>query len=462
LETSHENLLLGADNSGSGHAQGPPGARAARIDYDHPHVAWRRIVVANQAYQWSVSPRDAGIRIIARRTDLRGTRPTIVWYEHGNLVTPWLVRSAIEHALANGWRDTEPGAQQEFTIRGQLPDRVAPTAHPLLDDHEAALIDRLAEAATDEDARAATAVYGDYLLGRGDPRGELVAISVTEPASPEIAALRAELERERERDPWFAPLLRVARVRTWKRGLLDQVQLGKQEPGAIDRATGHPLWSTVTRLDGLGQFMTHDEVARLAGQSILRSLRRLAIAGGAAEALARGDQVHSRLRELTIFESSHGLNDTVVALRERMPALVQLELPRSNVKQLRELLEAIDVDRLVVRDRGFALFAGVDGYATAPALARTLVFAAQHHQLSSQGPRCVVNRTADGWRHLRIEWDGPAWEPACRELITALEQLPPRAFTRVAIAVAHADHARRLAAHFGGLPGVELVLQPDA
>ncbi|MCX5742067.1 MAG: TIGR02996 domain-containing protein, partial [Proteobacteria bacterium] len=91
-------------------------------------------------------------------------------FSHDNLVTPWLVRHAIEHALAGGWTPLERGTAQMFSIKGVLPDRPrnVPTPAPITVTEDE-LLARIAESAADDDQ--ARLVYADWLLERSDERG---------------------------------------------------------------------------------------------------------------------------------------------------------------------------------------------------------------------------------------------------------------------------------------------------
>jgi uncharacterized protein (TIGR02996 family) len=228
-------------------------------------------------------------------------------FAHGNLVTPWLVRRAIEHALANGWARDRPGPAQAFAFDGILPDRTLPTSAATLTatlaPTEAQLLDAIA--AEPEGQDAARLVYADWLLERGDDNGEMIALACAEARRRLDGAERARLDElcVTRHTRWLGPVAAVTMQQRWSRGLLDACTLGKNAPGVVAPALGHRAWSTVTRLDGRGAFLATDDVVALVTQPALRSLRSLTISLAVAQKLARqpSSPALERLTELAII-----------------------------------------------------------------------------------------------------------------------------------------------------------------
>lgn len=76
----------------------------------------RRIVVEGEGYRWVVAPDDEpGLGIVVERDGPHGQR-LAAWVEHGNAITPALVRKVILYALARGWSPTERKKQMIFRL----------------------------------------------------------------------------------------------------------------------------------------------------------------------------------------------------------------------------------------------------------------------------------------------------------------------------------------------------------
>jgi uncharacterized protein (TIGR02996 family) len=120
-------------------------------------------------------------------------------------------------------------------------------------------------------------VYADWLLLRGEPRGELIQLSC-------LASRRALVRREQARlrvlvtqheRRWLGPVHRVT-VRTlegWRRGWLERCGL-VGDAAAVEAALGHPEWAFVASLMlGLDTVGVRDAIVALVRS--LPSLRRL-------------------------------------------------------------------------------------------------------------------------------------------------------------------------------------------
>ena len=80
----------------------------------------RLIRVDDIEYRWVVQPDDEpGLGIVVECADNPGQR-IITWVEHGNIISPWLVREVILHALEQGWHPKRRGKQLIFRFEGIL------------------------------------------------------------------------------------------------------------------------------------------------------------------------------------------------------------------------------------------------------------------------------------------------------------------------------------------------------
>ncbi|MEG4117182.1 hypothetical protein QUA43_06740 [Microcoleus sp. N9_B4] len=78
----------------------------------------RLIKVNDVEYRWVVHPDDEpGMAIVVECADNPGQR-MITWVEYGNIISPWLVRRAILHALDRGWYPQQKGAEIVFRLEG--------------------------------------------------------------------------------------------------------------------------------------------------------------------------------------------------------------------------------------------------------------------------------------------------------------------------------------------------------
>jgi hypothetical protein len=69
----------------------------------------RVLTVEGTRYRWVVSPGDEpGLGIVVEAADSPGQR-MVAWVEHGNTISPWLVRAVILRARAQGWQPQARG-----------------------------------------------------------------------------------------------------------------------------------------------------------------------------------------------------------------------------------------------------------------------------------------------------------------------------------------------------------------
>ncbi|HZH77795.1 MAG TPA: hypothetical protein VEY88_17345 [Archangium sp.] len=74
----------------------------------------RLMTVEGARYRWVVAPNDeSGLGIVVEAEDSPGQR-MVTWVDHGTTLSPWLVREAILHALAQGWQPRARGPERVF------------------------------------------------------------------------------------------------------------------------------------------------------------------------------------------------------------------------------------------------------------------------------------------------------------------------------------------------------------
>ncbi len=282
----------------------------------------RKIVVRDLPYRWALTPSDDGLRIVVRGEN-RGGGKLFAWFSHAMLVTPYVVRHAIERGLDEGWL---PGSATDATVHFDEPlaDRsVAVPPALALDPREIALLDRISES----DDTASRMVYADFLQDCGDPQGELIALSCGDrPLTPTEATRKQELEVLSR--TWLGPVAQVAQRPVLRHGLLDSCVLGRAESGVVDAALHHRAWRTVRSIDARGGFLAVSDLVRLVTQPVLRDLRELTASMPLALELAFTPFTHPRLAR---FAALHGrgapTGAMIAALCARMPALQMLVLP---------------------------------------------------------------------------------------------------------------------------------------
>jgi hypothetical protein len=80
----------------------------------------RLIKIDDIDYRWVVQPDDEpGLGIVAELAENPGQR-MMTWVEHGTVISPWLVRKAILHALEQGWHPAEKGTIIIFRFEGVI------------------------------------------------------------------------------------------------------------------------------------------------------------------------------------------------------------------------------------------------------------------------------------------------------------------------------------------------------
>lgn len=395
----------------------------------------RTIVVRGATFSWTLTPSDEGLRVIVRGEARRGSR-LVAWFDHRSLVTPYSVRVAIERGLDEGW-DPASAVHASVGFSGAQGDRpVAVEPPPALDAMELALLDGISDAREGDDGPRI--VYADWLGERGDPQGELIALSCVAASRPLLPAEANRLaELERDRHAWLGPVGDVAFSESWYRGALDSLVLARKASGVVDPALGHRAWRTVRTIEARGQFVATGDIVRLLTQPALRDLRRLAVHGGVGPELAAHDHVFPRLTHF-MLESDEGAPsaELVAALCARMPSLRELVLPPLTQVRLHKILAVSTAATLVVRDGSFSLAANMGRILeeAAPPGLSALVSAPWWRGLDDPGPTLRLARGPDGrWSALAIAWHGDAHPPKPALLIAALGMLPPDSLTTVTI-----------------------------
>jgi GNAT superfamily N-acetyltransferase len=80
----------------------------------------RIITVEGRDYRWLVVPDDEpGLAIVVELAEYPGERME-TWVDHGNIISPWLVRKSILNALSQGWQPQTPGKSMAFGFGGLM------------------------------------------------------------------------------------------------------------------------------------------------------------------------------------------------------------------------------------------------------------------------------------------------------------------------------------------------------
>lgn len=80
----------------------------------------RLIEVDGQNYRWKVSACDEpGLGVVVELAEQPAQR-MVMWVDHGNVVSPKLVRYAISEGQERGWVPEKPGPVIEFRIEADL------------------------------------------------------------------------------------------------------------------------------------------------------------------------------------------------------------------------------------------------------------------------------------------------------------------------------------------------------
>lgn len=405
---------------------------------------WRALVVDGVRYRWRMDGGDVvgpGPRVVVRAELPRAASMTTTFAD-GNLVTPYLVRVAIERARAHGWDPAAPGRPRGFAIAEVIADRpTAPASIATLAADEAALLDALADAA-DEPARvAALAVYVDALLARGDPRGEYASLVARREHLGYAGQVRlAELEATR--DQLLGPIVDLTDGRRWDRGLFVGARLGKRATGVVGLALGHPGWATVQTLVSTSAYLVPAEAAAVIAHPMLRALRELEVDTVNARALLDAGAVLA-IRTLRLIGSRRDTASAAVAdVPAWAPRLATLVVPLNTASDLAHLAEVATVPALELLDPNFAVLAAARGLPVFADGVRRVTFDA--------GARLTFARGADGALSALAIALPDAQDAAVGAVVELAARLDRRALTAVTIEPGVAPaRARALANAFG-------------
>lgn len=307
------------------------------------NVKNRRIVVEGETYRWSSTGRDGGIDIaVALEVDDEHTRtqPLYSGVPHSVLVLPSLIRRLILQARVEGW-NPRAGAGPYFHSALQGPFLDAPDRRkkprPESTDHDAYLA--AIRAAPDDDAPRL--VYADWLLERGDPRGELIILQCG-PQTDE-AKRRARELLDLHQNQWLGPVVYVTRTQIWERGFLVAAELTRRERGVVAPAIGDERWWSVRRLDARGAFLAPEDHARIVAGAGFDDLQHLIVEAAALEALhTEGDGWIPRILQVC---PPGPLSFEALAFAARAPRL----------EELRVFVEISDADLARLRRPGLSI-----------------------------------------------------------------------------------------------------------
>jgi len=79
----------------------------------------RQITVDGNRFRYKVAPNDEGLAIVVESAKTPGQR-MVTWVDHGNIVSPWLVRRAIVEALSEDWHPERSGPELIFRFQGLI------------------------------------------------------------------------------------------------------------------------------------------------------------------------------------------------------------------------------------------------------------------------------------------------------------------------------------------------------
>jgi uncharacterized protein (TIGR02996 family) len=120
-------------------------------------------------------------------------------------------------------------------------------------------------------------VYADWLLERGNPRGELIVLQCKRHRGETLAPAEEKRERAllaKHARAWHGPLSEVLKGSRFRRGFVESGVLLPRTPRAAAAAINHPAWATVRKLD-LHLYCRDQNAVDILVQPALRGLRVL-------------------------------------------------------------------------------------------------------------------------------------------------------------------------------------------
>ena len=150
-----------------------------------------------------------------------------------------------------------------------------PEAAPARAVGEAELLAAVYENPDDDEPRL---VLADWLLERGDPRGELISLQYRRHRGETLTPAEEKLEKKllaAHTKTWLGPMYGVllAKLNVLRRGFLDEGRLYPRSPASA-AAANCPAWATVTRLS-MSEVLTGDHGIDILTQPSFRHLRVL-------------------------------------------------------------------------------------------------------------------------------------------------------------------------------------------
>lgn len=248
-----------------------------------PKKGSRSITVEGRRYRWQGNLPDystAG-HIVVEDWETPGQRlrihfdPWQLTGERAAYVSKAIVRQVIFAGLSRGWRPAAPGPDLQLEREALYPpyDPFFFTGEP--ERHEQLRTLVLAE----PDRIEPRMVYADWLIERGDPRGEFIALQCIDGRTSEQETRLAALQKKHWKY-WAAPARPVAERWVFEKGFIDRLEMR----GAPQRDSWQELhrWEPVTcfavfvysenRLDWLLQGTTREvRLLYLPGPSALDS-----------------------------------------------------------------------------------------------------------------------------------------------------------------------------------------------
>jgi uncharacterized protein (TIGR02996 family) len=400
----------------------------------------RRIVVEDVTYRWSSTGTDGGIGIavVAMHENGRPAEQRLVTgVSHKTLVVPSLVRRIILEGHAAGW-DPFRARGRAFVITTASEGADEPDPKRTVERHEIPVTEEQLFAAirASGDDDAPRLVYADWLLERGDARGEYITLS--------CAAARGTLSLEEEERmralfvaheaEWLGPVADVTRARRWHRGLFDAAQLDRRERGVVAPAIGHPAWRTLRSLDARAFFLGVEDIARIVSDPVFDHLDALALNAEVLAKLAEARQL-PRPQELIVFSTTGSLGELT---RATLAAVAR----SSNLRRLHLGVPLTPRDVIALGRPGLSI-AVAYGFAELGTWQRELdearspleevrLVRAFYPMFERRGVEAILQPNADrGWSRLEIRWtaENDVW--GRDTLAAALANLESNALTHV-------------------------------
>jgi uncharacterized protein (TIGR02996 family) len=334
-------------------------------------------------------------------------------------------------------------------------------------DRETELLELICSA-PDHDAHRL--VYADWLLERGDPRGEFIALQYKKEREA-LDSRQAHRERQLLRDhgeAWLGPLAPVIDARTmiFRKGFLAECQASFASPAQKAALLGHPLWATVERLGADADMLAHP---------CMRSLRAIGPLPAATMLALQHQRPLPHIREVKLDLPLDPMwEHLLAAIQSRLPGLrsiafswpdVFLEYSRGLQPALYQTWfhgsDALGVERVVIRERMMLAYPRWEFFDSPhPDLARWLEFCRSSAHLCQlvlqpyHGWTFTLQSESAGWT-LCIDWNTVAATADIKGLELALSRVDRGAFVHIAARISGVErphHQRMLEQVLGRFP----------